>query len=553
MPVATRRAGAASALAAVFIAILVPAGVSPRTTAAARSAPTPAGPTAITVHLDQPLGSINRGLGGLDWHADGARLDTVAPLHPAFVRIDASLERVSPEPGVLNLGDLLQRVAAVRAVGGEPLVILSYTPAWLGQPHALGDRTKTPPTNLATWQQLVHDVVRALATAPAPAYWFEAWNEPDVPTFWAGTPTDWVAMAAASGHAVRQVQTETGRRLYFGGPATAIPDPAYLLTFLARFRDGSLPLDFISWHYYGNYPCFGPDGPEPSPVSGLTNLFGCRNPFASPLAFGPQVALMRTLTAAGLAGSGRTAPRLILDEWNLSAGGYDVRHDTAFGASFDAATLIELQEAGLDDAAFFMATDTTDHPGGWGLVRLDGTRKPAWWTFALWHQLPPNRVTVDGANPLGGLWAIASRDPSTGRTGIEIVSFAATGGTPRRASVLLDGGPSTSTQAATVQRIDADHPTAATKTPLALDHGRIVVDIPPQSVTYLEVTPAPSTGAPPAQAGTKDAATGRPALAYTGADNKVTLLAALVAMLAAVGLGLRRRVRSTLRRGQETP
>src|SRR5207237_4188824 len=168
---------------------------------------------------------------------------------------------------------------------------------------------------------LVHRVVLTLATAPAPALRFEAWNEPDIPIFWQDTPQAWVETVTRSARAVARVAHETGTHLAFGGQATAAPDPVYLGAFLRRFRDATLPLDFISWHWYGNDPFLGPAGQEPivppalSPIGPVINR---PNPVASPASFGDQVPLMRQWTAADLAGSGRAVPPLLLDEWNVS-------------------------------------------------------------------------------------------------------------------------------------------------------------------------------------------------------------------------------------------
>src|SRR5947209_1692719 len=80
----------------------------------------------ITVHADQQAGASGLDLIGFDWNTGS--LDGVAPLAPRTVRIDGSLEKASTGPNALDLSDLLARVAAVRAVGAEPIVILSYMP-----------------------------------------------------------------------------------------------------------------------------------------------------------------------------------------------------------------------------------------------------------------------------------------------------------------------------------------------------------------------------------------------------------------------------------------
>ena len=445
----------------------------------------------LTVDASVELGPVNRRLVGVGWHEGGAPLSSVAPLRPHLVRVDASLQDVSPAPGVLHLDKLLAQVAEIRSVGGEPLVILSYMPAWLGGPRAYGrDATRVAPADPGAWETLVHDVVHALATAPAPALRFEAWNEPDVPIFWQDSPQAFADTAARSASAVARVERETGVDLAFGGPALAFPDPVYLAAFLAPFRDDpALPLDFVSWHYYGNLPFFGPDGAEFAQTAPLQPVIGQRNPLASPSSFGPQPGLVRTWTDAALAGSGRPAPSLVLDEWNLSSGGFDRRHDTNEGAAFAAGVLVELQESGLDASSFFRANDTRPTGGDHGLVFVDGRPKPAWWTFRLWQQLAATRVAVSGADE--GLWAVASTDRHRRRVTLLVASFSASQPEARTLDIAVDGLGWTPARA-TVRRIDADHPDAseAALVPVATG-GRLTLSLPAQAVALVELRPGP--------------------------------------------------------------
>jgi hypothetical protein len=440
---------------------------------------------AVTLGVDAAsvVGPVNRALGGLGWHDGGAPLSTVAPLQPQAVRIDASLQDVSPAPGVLHLEPLLARIAQARAVGAEPLVILSYMPAWLGGPSAFGrDATKVPPSDPNAWEALVHEVVLRLATAPVPARRFEAWNEPDVPLFWQDTPVSFADTMVRSARAVARVEQETGLDLAFGGPALAFPDPVYLAAFLAPFRDLPLPLEFVSWHYYGNLPFFGPDGTEFGETAAVQPVIGRRNPLASPSAFGPQVGLMRQWTAAALAGAARPAPAMVLDEWNLSSGGFDLRHDTNEGAAFDAGVLVELQDAELDQSVFFRANDTRTTGGDHGLVRTDGTPKPAWWTFWLWSQLAPEQVKVTGTSE--GLWAVASRDAD--RVTVLVASFSASQPTARELTVDV-AGLGWTPSSATVRRVDATHPTAEVAEPVELNGTRLSLHLPPQAVAFVDL------------------------------------------------------------------
>ncbi|MBA3654241.1 MAG: hypothetical protein H0W70_08605, partial [Actinobacteria bacterium] len=445
-----------------------------------------AAPATVAVEVDvaHPLGALNPDLVGLGWHVGGAPLAAVEPLAPHFIRIDASLQDVSVSKGApLLLAPLLARIAAVRGIGAEPLVILSYVPAWLGAPNAAGrDPTRVKPADLDAWEQVVHGVVRALATAPKPARWFEAWNEPDDPLFWQDTPVAWVDTVERTGRAVAAVESETGLDLHFAGPATALPDPIFLMPFLQRFRDPALPLDAVSWHYYGNYPFFGPDGAEFPVTAPIQPVLGQENPLASPVAFGSQVGVMRSWVDAGLAGSGRPTPSLLLDEWNLSAAGFDHRHDTNEGAAFASGVLAEMQAAHLDASAFFRANDTQGVVGEHGIVKVGGARKPTWWTFWLWRQMAATEVAAVGGSRLDGLWVVATKDSA--RVTVVLSSFSASSPQARVIDLSL-AGVSAPPIGATVRRIDAEHPSAELDEPLALDGARARVALPPQAVAFV--------------------------------------------------------------------
>ena len=402
------------------------------------------------------------------------------------MRVDAALEQVSPSPGVLKLRPLKRQIAEIRAIGAEPLVILSYTPRWLGAPHAAGrDPTLVAPVDLDAWERLVYDVVEALATARAPARRFEAWNEPDLPLFWQDTPLAWLETVTRSARALANVERDTGLNLAFGGPATALPDPLWLLPFLAVFRDQALPLDFVSWHYYGNYPLLGPDGAEFAGTELLLALLGASNPLTTPAIYRAQIELMRSLVDAGLGGWGRPPPKLVLSEWNLSAGGLDRRHDSHVGAAFTAASMIEMQSAGLGASAYFRADDARPPGSGdHGVVFADGRRKPVWWAFELWRRLHARRVAVAGADRLGGLFATASRSLRAPRVSVLVSSFSALAPSERGLTIDVDGR---RVLHARVTRIDAEHSAARRSRPVRIVDGSATVGLPAQAVALVEL------------------------------------------------------------------
>lgn len=400
------------------------------------AAPLPAAaPETVTITVDAgtALGASNQALAGVGWNTGS--LAGVASLAPPTVRVDASLERISSGPGQLDLAPLVDRVAAVRAIGATPVVILSYMPRWLaahGGAFDPRDPTRVRPRDLGQWEALIGDVVSGLAAASPGPYRFEVWNEPDIPIFWQDSLDAFVAMAVRT-HAGVAAAAPAAQ---VGGPATAFPDPAWMLPYVEAVRAAGLPLDFVSWHFYANYPFLGDDGAEeilPPWLLPAYPVLGRENPAATPSQYRLQAESVRGWLDVALAGTGYD-PALAIDEWNLSAGGYDDRHDTNEGASFAAASLIEMETGGLDGADFYRASNGPgDRLGDWGLTRFDGTPKPAWWAFRAWKATAGDRLAVEG----GDLPDLFARATASGGHTIDVLlsSFNAAGGRDRRVTV----------------------------------------------------------------------------------------------------------------------
>lgn len=443
----------------------------------------------VNVDLDHSAGPVNANLTGAVWNS-GNSIAPLQPVHPSIIRIDGSLQDRSQGPNQLDLQPLLSRVAQVRAIGAEPLVILSYMPRWLGAPRAgtTKDATRVAPYDLDLWEALVTNVVRTLATAPEPAYMFEVWNEPDIPNFWQDTPQAFTAMAVRTHEAVANVERETGKPIEVGGPAAAFGLNPNMVDYLQSVAAAHLPLDFVSWHKYANSPFLGPDGPEGNLPIDLYNALAKRNPNSTPLDFSREISDIRSTVGAALAGSGLD-PRFILDEWNVSAGGYDVRHDNAEGASLIAGILIEMERASLDEAAFYRAISSgSNHIGDWGLVYSDGTPKPSWWVFQAWSTMTGYRLPTQGDAPSAGLWARASRNASC--VNVLLANFVATGAPARTVQINLNGdlprchGPLTTTLAT----LDSSSTSLANSKVVRLDRGSITVPMASQSVALLRAT-----------------------------------------------------------------
>jgi len=452
----------------------------------------------VRVDATRILGSANRNLAGAGWNTGS--LSAIRPFAPPIVRVDGHLDRVSLRPGAIDLADVLEHVTEVHDAGGAPLVILFPMPRWLGEgslascvPSPLAptcDATKLPPSDFDAWEALIRDVVRELATADPPARRFEVWNEPDIPVFWQGTRDEFLATALATHRAISDVVDETGIAIEVGGPGSAAA-AGLIGPYAEAVAAAGLPLDFVSWHRYGNIPNLGPDGNEGLIDEDLYRLLAGVNPNTTPRDYGREVGEVQQVVADALAaarpdgatgtGSG-DEPILLLDEWNLSSGGYDRRHDTNEGAAFALGVLIELERAGLDGAAYYRSVSGSAHVGDWGLVTPSGGRKPTWWVLDLWSRMAGRRIAVEGDDPATGLWARAVA--GSGHVEVLLATFVATGGSATTVQLDVAGCDAASAEVAT---IDAASPSFADGETRAVASGTLDLALADQSATWVRL------------------------------------------------------------------
>jgi hypothetical protein len=409
------------------------------------------------------------------------------------------------------LQTLQQYLDAVEATGADTILILSYTPSCMADvyPGDPRDASKVPPRDPAAWQRLITDLVDAVgpgrvAAGHTPVKYYEVWNEPDWPIFFQGSPDQFASrIAIPAGKAVAAVAARSGLDLRYGVCGCLAPDPTFILPLLTQLRQASVPVGFVSWHYYGNYPFLGPDGAEPffpSYALPAYTVAGQRNPVASPATFGVQIGEVRRWATVALG----STPELMIDEWNLSAGGFDRRMDTNEGAAFQAATMATFADAGLDRGVLFSdvdpyAKDVSGNPlpsryGGWGVVDRSGARKPAWYAQWMWSRLAGTRL-ASRQDPVSGLWTAAARTDAGDRVDVLASSFMATGGVARQVRVDIRGV-TPGAWHGQLYRVDADHPGSTdpveTVDVVVDSGGRASLDtqLPAQAVLLVELTPA---------------------------------------------------------------
>ncbi len=204
-----------------------------------------------------------------DWLLDARftrLLDTMAASPGAFgtVRVFGMLNageremvaptssgRVWPAPDApMDFSIPLAALETLVSRGITPFVALTFFP------RAVSAGPVTPPPDgYAAWQRLVRAFLDAAAARFGPAamarWWFEAWNEPNMPPFWAGRFDQYLDLYRATSEAV----VASGHAVRLGGPALAyLPGEGAPLMerFLAFLhREPRAKCDFISLHRKG--------------------------------------------------------------------------------------------------------------------------------------------------------------------------------------------------------------------------------------------------------------------------------------------------------------
>jgi glycosyl hydrolase family 39 (putative alpha-L-iduronidase) len=387
---------------------------------ACAATPNPAIPGAVTVAvdaaaapgapLDPELIGINQAVPATATHDIPAEMRAISV---EWARTDVSFESTdfcrtgTWDPAAAQALDA--KVALDRSYGARPELLIDYTPSCLATGAVPGRGAYAPPDATPATQVAWDGLVRAMASHEIAngVTAFEIWNEPDG-TFWTGTLAGYLHLYADTAAVLEQVAAQLGVHIEVGGPALTFPDPPWIEALLAAVQAQGLPLDFLSWHHYADYPALGPQPPAPVPPPGTPPFW--YNPGLRAQAFGEGVALVKTELAKFPA----LHPKLWLDEWNADAG-YDARQDGPFDGALVAAVLDNVTAAGLDRMAFFRVADDTEPTlGNWGMLFADGTPKPAYQVFSLWHGLGGGRLPVQLlpdqtlADPNGRIGAVAT-------------------------------------------------------------------------------------------------------------------------------------------------
>jgi xylan 1,4-beta-xylosidase len=217
-----------------------------------------------------------------------------------------------------------------------------------------------PPADFAKWAAICVNIIRHYNQGWADGFhhnirYWEIWNEPMVqPQCWTGTMAQYYQLYEVTAKAIKAFD----QTLMVGGPTECRGEPEW--AFLEHCRRSDAPLDFYSWHVYARDPI--------------------------------EIVELARQHRDALNSAGYAQAESHLNEWNLlPTEGWQFNSPEKnpdcirraceeiggiTGASFDAATLIYMQDLPVDSANFYWVRDSF-----WGILDQYGAKRKNYYAF----------------------------------------------------------------------------------------------------------------------------------------------------------------------------
>lgn len=338
------------------------------------------------------------------------------------------------------------------SIGMKPVVELSFMPRMLASGddvvfHYAGN--VTPPKDLVAWGELMHRLashwVSRYGIEEVSTWPLECWNEPNLKAFWTGDQRAYFELYRATVTAIKRVD----QRLQVGGPATA--ENAWLDEFTAFCRGKSLPLDFVSTHYYPT-DAFGKPGSD----------------IVTQLAHSPPGVMRQRAIEARAAADGLP---LYYTEWSISSNPRGSLHDTSFAAAFAVRIAMSVDDV-VDGYSYWTFSDVFEenylpskpYHGGFGMMNLYGVPKPIYRAFEMIKELGGWQLDVRGDHPTVAAWCSGDSAGASATTMVLINQALPNHHVTTQAlTVRFQHRADQTPRSVSLARIDADHanPTAA--------------------------------------------------------------------------------------------
>lgn len=265
------------------------------------------------------------------------------------------------------------------SIGVRPFVEFGFMPKAL----ASGERTVfwwkgniTPPKDYVKWSNLIKALVQhwteRYGEHEVKQWYFEVWNEPNLPFFWSSNQEEYFHLYDVTVNAVKSVSSA----YRVGGPATA--EHAWIPELIRHCVQTKVPIDFVSTHTYGiDKGSFD--------ATGVTTYLSKRDSSVWGAIHGSQNEIRQS-----------PLPKLELHytEWSASYTPTDPIHDTYHEAAYILEKIKKTGDA-ANSMSYWTFTDifeengprATPFHGGFGLINYEDINKPAFYTYQFLNKL----------------------------------------------------------------------------------------------------------------------------------------------------------------------
>ncbi len=294
--------------------------------------------------------------------------------------------------------------------GVKPFVELSFMPSAIAKGKKVGLRYRNNiemPRKMDLWTSLIEKFICFIqdryGKEEVESWYFEVWNEPDLPIFFHGSQADYFHLYEATARTIKKINPA----LRVGGPSTSA------CKWIKEFKDfcekNKVPYDFLTTHHY--------------PGDGFGNSFGIKDAFRmikitkdnagtrdlgdtlTDYFFNPDVyktwtrGILRKLDEKARLEAGDVP--LFITEWNSMAVYSAPVHDEKYSAAFIIKSVMDLKGL-MEGYLFWCCSDVFEElfilgkpfHGSYGIINNDGIPKPNFWAFKILSQLYAQRLDI---------------------------------------------------------------------------------------------------------------------------------------------------------------
>ncbi|MFC5734089.1 GH39 family glycosyl hydrolase [Cytobacillus gottheilii] len=253
----------------------------------------------------------------------------------------------------------------------------------------------SPPKLMERWKELMEAFVRHLINRygldEIRTWYFEFWNEPEVPFFWRGTREEFFTLFVETYESIKSIDS----KIKIGGFSSInfVKYQSWIDDFHYVTAKKNIDLDFFTFHVYNlaRKPNFEPQAHKKTPVENIQSVTDFKS-----IMLGDEHNLSSNIDSVLEKSSAlhKDTKEVWITEWNGNSDSQDLLHDTCYMAAFIAKTAIENFEK-VNGMGYWTFTDVFEEfspkmslfHGGFGLMTYNGVKKAGYHAFYFLSQL----------------------------------------------------------------------------------------------------------------------------------------------------------------------